>query len=177
GGNVYLYCSVHTYTSVSQEAVMTIRSLATTAFAYPFRAVFLVTAAYALKLIAAWGLFLFAAWQLPFGWAPMQWHTHEMIYGFFTAAIAGLLLTAITNWTGAPPLRGYKLLLLVLLWCAGRVVMWTASWLPGWLVALVDLLFLPVLTIYVSLVLLRYNNRRNLILVGVLLFLAIGNLV
>ncbi len=150
---------------------------ATTAFAYPFRIFFLLTGAYALLIVAGWVLFLFAAWPLPLGWAPMQWHSHEMIYGFVTAAIAGFVLTAMTNWTGAPPLRGRNLLLLVLLWAAGRGVMWLAGWLPGWLVALVDLAFLPVLAGYVAKVLLAHNNRRNLILVAVLLLLWTGNLI
>src|SRR5690606_33518885 len=99
-----------------------------------------------------------------------------LIYGFVTAAIAGFVLTAMTNWTGAPPLRGRNLLLLALLWVAGRVVMWLAGWLPGWLVAIVDLAFLPVLAGYIATVLLRHNNRRNLILVAVLSVLWIGNL-
>lgn len=150
---------------------------ATMAFAYPFRIFFLLTGAYALLLILGWILFLFAAGPLPVGWAPMQWHSHEMIYGFVTAAIAGFVLTAMTNWTGAPPLVGWRLMLLVLLWLAGRIVMWLAGWLPGSLVAVVDLAFLPVLAGYVTKVLLAHNNRRNLILVAVLLLLWSGNLV
>lgn len=145
------------------------------ALAYPFRIFFILTGSYALLLIFGWMAFLFASWPLPVGWAPIQWHSHEMLYGFVTPAIAGFVLTAMTNWTGAPPLQGRKLLLLALLWAAGRVVMWMAGWLPGWLVAVVDLAFLPVLAAYVGTVLLRYNNRRNLILVGVLALLWLGN--
>jgi uncharacterized protein involved in response to NO len=155
---------------------MTSQAHTTIAFAYPFRIFFILTGAYALSLIAGWILFLFAAWPLPLGWAPMQWHSHEMIYGFVTAAIAGFVLTAMTNWTGAPPLRGRNLALLALLWFAGRAVMWLASWLPGWLVAVVDLAFLPVLAGYIATVLLKHNNRRNLILVAVLVLLWAGNL-
>lgn len=146
------------------------------AFAYPFRIFFLLTGLYALMLIAGWIAFLFAALPLPVGWAPLQWHSHEMIYGFVTPAIAGFVLTAMTNWTGAPPLQGRNLMLLALLWTAGRLVMWLAGWLPGWLVAVVDLAFLPVLAGYMALVLMRHNNRRNLILVGVLALLWLGNL-
>lgn len=156
---------------------MTVVSRTPAVLAYPFRIFFLAAGAYALLLIAGWVLFLFAAWSLPLGWAPMQWHTHEMLYGFVTAAIAGFVLTAMTNWTGAPPLKGIRLLFLFLLWCAGRAVMWMASWLPGWLAAVVDLAFLPVLAVYVAVTLLRFNNRRNLILVGVLILLFVGNLI
>ena len=144
--------------------------------AHPFRIFFLATAVYAGFVVFAWIAFLFAGWPLPLGWAPLQWHSHEMLYGFVSAAIAGFMLTAMTNWTGARPLQGAGLLALLLVWLAGRVVMWVAAWLPGWLVSIVDLAFLPVLAIYVSSVLLRHHNRRNFVLVAVLTFLTMGNL-
>lgn len=99
-----------------------------------------------------------------------------MLYGLVPAATAGFVLTAMTNWTGAAPLRGGALLGLILVWLAGRVVMWVAGWLPGLLVAVVDLAFIPALTIYVACRVLRHQNYRNLILVVVLALLAVGNL-
>ena len=38
---------------------------------------------------------------LPSRFDPLAWHIHEMLFGFAMAAIAGFLLTAIPNWTGA----------------------------------------------------------------------------
>ncbi|WP_027329448.1 NnrS family protein [Marinimicrobium agarilyticum] len=143
---------------------------------YPFRPFFILTGLYAIVVVLAWVGFLFGGWPLPLGWSPLQWHSHEMIYGFVTAATAGFLLTAMCNWTGAPPLQGKGLLALVMLWLAGRLVFWFAGWLPGWLVAAVDLAFLPVVAIYAARVLLRYGNKRNLILVAVLAALTVGNL-
>lgn len=143
---------------------------------YAFRPFFLLTGIYAVLGVAAWVGFLLAGWPLPVGWSPVQWHSHEMLYGLVPAAIAGFVLTAITNWTQARPLQGTGLLLLILLWMAGRVVMWCAGWLPVWLVALVDLAFLPSLGIYVAVLLIRYQNHRNLILVAMLALLAAGNL-
>ena len=64
-----------------------------------------------------------------FGWlAPpvemeVSWHAHQMVYGFVAAALAGFMLTAVPNWTGAPPLRGAPLAALTLLWLAGRLAM------------------------------------------------------
>lgn len=142
---------------------------------YAFRPFFLLAAAYALLSVLAWLAFLFAGLPLPLGWSPLQWHSHEMLYGFVTAAIAGFLLTAICNWTGASPLSGGRLLGLILLWLAGRIAFWLAGWLPAWMVATVDLLFLPVLTLYVLKVLLAHGNRRNLILVAALSALTLGN--
>lgn len=145
--------------------------------AYPFRPFFLLTGIYAAVLIGAWTGYLFWGWPLPLGWSSFKWHSHEMLYGLVPAAVAGFLLTAITNWTGAQPLRGAALLGLVGVWVAGRVALWTASWLPAWLVALLDLSFLAILTLYVTSTLMRYQNRRNYILVAVLLLFTLGNVI
>ena len=53
---------------------------------------------------------------------PRDWHVHEMIYGYATAAIAAFLFTAIPNWTGRPPVSGLLLLMLLLAWLGGRPV-------------------------------------------------------
>lgn len=144
--------------------------------AYGFRPFFLLTGIYAVVAVLGWMGFLFAGWPLPLGWSPFKWHSHEMLYGLVSAAIAGFLLTAVTNWTGSAPLRGRALLALVGLWLAGRVFMWLATWVPGWLVAAVDLSFLAFLTLYLLRVLLRFGNHRNLILAAVLAILWLGNL-
>lgn len=147
-----------------------------TLLAYPFRPFFLLAALYAAAGVVAWVGYLFGGWPVPLGDSPVRWHAHEMLLGFLPAAITGFLLTAMTNWTGAPPLAGRDLLALVALWLAGRVAMWTGVWLPAWLAAVVDLAYLPVLAIYVARVLLRYGNRRNLFLAGVIGLFALTNL-
>lgn len=143
---------------------------------FAFRPFFLLTGLYGLVIVAAWMSYLFGGVPLPLGWSSLHWHSHEMLFGLTSTAIAGFILTAMCNWTGAAPLRGKGLLALVLVWLAGRVVMWTASWLPVGLVAVVDMLFLPALAIYVARVLLRHGNRRNLILVAILALLSVANL-
>lgn len=125
--------------------------------------------------IFGWSVFLFSGWPFPIGWPPVQWHSHEMLYGFVVAAIAGFLLTAMTSWTGTTPLRNGRLFALFFLWLAGRVAMWFASWLSPWVVASVDLAFTAVLAGYVFLVLWRFQNRRNLVLVVVLALMFSGN--
>lgn len=144
--------------------------------AYAFRPFFLLTGAYGALLIAAWVAFLYAGLPLPLGIAPPAWHAHEMLIGLMPAAIAGFLLTAMCNWTGAAPLRGGGLLALLLLWAAGRLAMWFSASLPLWLVTAVDLAFLPAVAAYVGRVLLRHGNRRNLILSGILAAFALANL-
>lgn len=143
--------------------------------AFGFRPFFLLAAVYAALSVAIWAGALL---DLPFSPLPAlgsSWHAHEMLYGFVPAAIAGFLLTAITNWTGAPPLAGRGLAALAGLWLAGRAAMWFWGLAPAWLVILVDGAFLPVLAVYITRVLLRAGNRRNLGLVAVLATLACGN--
>ena len=143
--------------------------------AYPFRPFFLIAGVYGVVTIVVWMAQLFGSLTLPVGWSPIYWHGHEMLFGLVTAAIAGFLLTAICNWTGAPPLQGAGLLVMMLVWLSGRLAMWTASWWPMGVVAVVDMLFLPVLAGYALRVLLRHGNRRNLVLVAMLVVLALTN--
>lgn len=144
--------------------------------AYPFRIFFLCTALFGALAIVVWIAVLTGWLSLNTGAPPLLWHAHEMLYGFAPAAIAGFLLTAMSNWTGMPPPRGAPLLALALLWLAGRLTMAASGVLPAWLVATIDLSFLIVLAAYALLVLRRTRNTRNLPLVGVLVVLASGNL-
>jgi uncharacterized protein involved in response to NO len=142
----------------------------------PFRLFFLLTGAYGVITVLAWMSFLFGGISLPIGWSPTHWHSHEMLFGLISAAIAGFLLTAISNWTGAAPLQGRGLFLLIAIWLIGRIAMWTASWWPIGIVAVIDLLFLPAMAVYITRVLLQHGNRRNLPIAGILVLLSIANL-
>ncbi len=139
--------------------------------AYPFRVFFLLAALFAALSVAVWGLQVLGA-----GLPPVfnsRWHAHEMLYGFVPAAIAGFLLTAISNWTGTRPPTGTPLAALAALWIAGRLAVWIE--LPPLAAALTDGAFLPVLALYCGRVLWRARLYRNLGLVAVLLVLATGN--
>ena len=66
-------------------------------FDYGFRPFFLLSGCYALAIVPIW-LYRFAHAATPFGALPaMYWHSHEMLYGFVMAAVAGFLLTARTE--------------------------------------------------------------------------------
>lgn len=142
---------------------------------YPFRPFFLLTALYAIATVAAWLGTVVFGWPVHGALSPMHWHSHEMLFGMVPAAIAGFLLTAMCNWTGARPLAGAGLVALVLLWLAGRVVMWTSGWWPPVLIAVVDSAFLLAMTLYAGAVLARAGNSRNLRLVAVLGLLTLAN--
>lgn len=58
----------------------------------------------------------------PFDGVPLgPWHAHEMVFGCFTAAFAGVLLTALPRWTGSPPVTPATVLALAGCWLAGRI--------------------------------------------------------
>lgn len=143
--------------------------------AHPFRPFFLLTGVYGIVTVIAWMGFLFGGVSLPLGWSPLHWHSHEMLFGLIPLAIAGFLLTAVCNWTGAAPLHGKALFALIIIWIAGRTAMWTASWWPASVVAAIDLLFLPVMAIYMTRVLLQHGNKRNLPIAAMLLLLSLAN--
>ncbi|WP_435105059.1 NnrS family protein [Arhodomonas sp. AD133] len=143
--------------------------------AYPFRVFFMLASLFAGGVVLAWLAMLTGRIPMPADLSPLWWHAHEMIYGFVPAAIAGFLLTAMANWTGLAPPRGWALLALAALWLAGRLAFALTAWLPAIAVTIVDLAFLPVLAAVAWRTLRRAGNRRNLPLVAVLLVFASGN--
>ncbi len=157
------------------ESVSKRRPGASAVWAAPFRPFFLATGLYAVVIVGFWLGAWFGGWPLPEAITPMQWHSHEMLFGMVAAAIAGFLLTAMCNWTGAPLLSGRALMTLFGLWLAGRVAMWSAAWLPGWLVAAIDLSFLLAVAVYAWRVIAGAGNRRNLPIVGMVALLWLAN--
>lgn len=45
-----------------------------------------------------------------------QWHGFQMLFVFFYTLVVGFILTAGANWTKTEPIKGSRLILLVLLW-------------------------------------------------------------
>src|SRR5881392_4045174 len=107
-----------------------------------FRPFFLLGSIYAGLAILVWLPIFYGELKLVSAFAPRDWHVHEMLYGYLPAVITGFLFTAIPNWTGRLPIRGTPLLVLVIVWIAGRLCV-TFSAETGWLAAmLVDASFL-----------------------------------
>ena len=141
--------------------------------AYGFRPFFLLAALYAILAIPLWAALLHGLAE-PVRIAPLAWHAHEMIYGFVAAAVAGFILTAVPSWTGRRGFAGMPLLVLVVIWIAGRLAFFTP--LNATLVAVLDLAFLPALTLAVLPSLVRSGNRRNFVFVVLLGLLFAANL-
>ncbi|WP_306393092.1 NnrS family protein [Telluria beijingensis] len=136
-----------------------------------FRPFYLLAAAFAATAVPAWLLAYLGL--LPQGPVDLLWHTHEMVFGFAVAVVAGFLLTAIQTWTGLATPHGRSLQALVLLWLAGRCAALGA---PPLLYALVDVAFLFVVAGVILRLLLCANNRRNLPICGVVALLGVSNL-
>jgi uncharacterized protein involved in response to NO len=150
-------------------------------FSYGFRPFFLGASIFAALLMTVWLVFVATVltgatpnW-LPIAGSPFAWHAHEMVFGFAGAAMAGFLLTAVPNWTGALPLSGPPLVVLFLIWIAGRVGMALSGSLHPWLVAGLDLMFLPVLAAFAAAQLFVKPAARNLVFLLLLAVMTAGN--
>ena len=99
-----------------------------------FRPFFLLTCLAGLSLPLWWALVHTGA--VPpaptFVASPLQWHAHEMFYGFGWALLGGFLLTASKNWVGVRGWHGGWLVFLVAAWLLDRVAMsFGAGWPPA----------------------------------------------
>ncbi|NOT84161.1 MAG: NnrS family protein [Methylococcaceae bacterium] len=144
-------------------------------FALGFRPFFILAGLSALFLMLLWNAILHGKITAHPYYPGAYWHAHEMLIGYSAAVIAGFLLTAVKNWTGLETVTGGKLAGLCLLWLYGRIVPFYADTLPGWLCALIDWAFLPVLAYQLSIVIIAVKQPRNLIFIGLLAMMALGN--
>jgi len=143
-------------------------------FALGFRPFFLAAGVAAVLLVGAW-VVDYGAWAtLSTYYGGLNWHAHEMVFGYAAAVVAGFLLTAVRNWTGLQTAQGPALAALLALWLAGRIAPFLTS-LPPALVAAVDLAFVPVLAASLAVPLLRQRQARNLPFVPILLVLFCAN--
>ncbi|MGO9700130.1 MAG: NnrS family protein [Xanthobacteraceae bacterium] len=142
---------------------------------YGFRPFFLLGAVYAGFAILAWLPMLNGELELSTAFSPVDWHVHEMVYGYLPAVVTGFLLTAIPNWTGRLPIQGMPLLILVAVWLAGRAAV-TLSAVIGWLpAAIVDVTFLALVVAATTREIVAGKNWRNLRVVGLVTLLLTGN--
>ena len=87
-------------------------------FALGFRPLYLLAGAYATLSVPLWALQY--AGGLP-GANPL-WHSHEMLFGYTFAVIAGFLLTAVRAWTSRPTPSGAALAGIAALWLFARIL-------------------------------------------------------
>jgi uncharacterized protein involved in response to NO len=108
-----------------------------------FRPFFALACLSGLALPLLWALLFsgtLAAPPAPF--SSVQWHAHEMFFGFGWAVMGGFLLTSTKNWVKIRGYHGTALILLVCAWLLERAAMWYAGALPPLVFMVASNLFL-----------------------------------
>lgn len=144
-------------------------------FSQGFRPFFLLAALWAIGSILVWMHRYAGILGMPTVFDATAWHSHEMIFGYGCAVLCGFLLTAIPNWTGRLPLHGKPLIVLTVLWIAGRVVLALPPSLPAAATAAIDMSFLVALLTVAAREIVSGRNWRNLPLLLVLAVLLVAN--
>lgn len=116
------------------------------------------------------GLILPPVWALIFGGqlaAPdipvsaIQWHAHEMFFGFGWAVLGGFLLTSTKNWVGIRGYHGPALLLLAAAWTVERLAMSFGGHWPQPLFLLANNLFLGIIVAMLLWTLIRHRQSDS----------------
>jgi uncharacterized protein involved in response to NO len=144
-------------------------------FSYGFRPFFLAGAAWAAFGILLWLPQYMGEITLTTTMQPLDWHIHEMFYGYVAAVVTGFLLTAIPNWTGRLPICGPSLALLAALWLLGRIAILTSASIGTIAAAVIDVSFLVVIAIVALREIVAGKNWRNLRVLVILGVLIAGN--
>jgi uncharacterized protein involved in response to NO len=131
-----------------------------------FRPFFLLGGLLGAGLIPWWAFHYDAALTGEPGLEGIGWHSHEMIYGFTIAVLAGFLLTAVENWTKRTTAKGVLLAVLVGLWVVGRLV--GVGGVAATIGGMAELSFLPVLTVVLAIPLILSKSKRNYQLLALL---------
>lgn len=146
-------------------------------FSYGFRPFFLGGALWAALGVPLWLFLYLGEIDLPTAMSPVDWHVHEMLYGYVPAIVAGFLLTAIPNWTGRLPVNGLPLAALAALWLAGRIAILFSASIGAWTAGVIDLAFIVCFAGLALREIVAGRNWRNLRVLAMLGVLFAGNLV
>jgi len=125
-----------------------------------FRPFFTLAILSGLSLPVLWALIysgVIAAPQTTF--TMVQWHAHEMFFGFGWAVLGGFLLTATKNWVGVRGYHGYALMFLVASWLFERAGMWCQGVWPPLLFRISNNLFIAAIVAMLVWTLIR--NRKT----------------
>ena len=141
-----------------------------------FRPFFFAAGVWAVIGMGVWPPFFEGRIEVPTAFSTVDWHAHEMIFGYVGAVVAGFLLTATPNWTGRLPVVGAPLAALAALWAAGRIAVFFSAETGRVPAALIDAAFLAVFGGLIGREVMKGRDRRNLKVVGLVLALALDNI-
>lgn len=144
-------------------------------FNLAFRPFFLLGALFSIVSLLLWSAMLSGNFSSEVYGGQLWWHIHEMLFGFVAAIIIGFLLTAVQTWTGVSGIKGNALIALVTLWLLGRIAILLPGLIAGWIIALIDLSFLPVSAALLAYPIVKVKLWRNLMFVPLLLVMTFTN--
>lgn len=144
-------------------------------FRLGFRPFFLAGSIFSALSILLWILLLNGLITLPSQLPPPLWHAHEMLFGFTGAIILGFLLTAVQNWTGAPGLKGKKLLGLFAIWLCARIALFALppQWL--WFAFILEISWMPIAAILLAISIISAEQWKNLFFAPLLIIMSLLN--
>lgn len=142
-------------------------------FSYGFRPLFLLAGSFAAGIVPLWMVVWTGRVALAGPFSPTDWHIHELLFGYASAVVAGFLFTAIPNWTGRMPTRGWPLMALAALWMMGRLAVAGFLGLGPMAIMALDCAFLLMIGAMVTVEIVVGRNWSNLrVVLPVVLYLA-----
>jgi len=127
-----------------------------------FRPFFALACLSGLSLPVLWAAIYSGAITLPaMPFKPVQWHAHEMFFGFGWAVFVGFLLTATKNWVNVRGYHGKALMFLAAAWLFERGGMWFGGAWPTLLFHISNNLFLVSIIAMLLWTLIRYHNSDS----------------
>jgi len=127
-----------------------------------FRPFFALACLSGLSLPLLWVLIFLGALPAPLSsFAAVQWHAHEMFFGFGWAVLGGFLLTWTKNWVQIRGYHGAALMFLVAAWLFERTGMWFGGRWPVWLFEFSNNLFLASIVTMLVWTLVRYRKNDS----------------
>lgn len=127
-----------------------------------FRAFFTLACLAGMLLPVLWALIFSGTVNFPAGnLNSVQWHAHEMFYGFGWAVMGGFLLTSTKNWVKIRGYHGNALILLAGAWFVERATLWFAGDLPPLLFRLSANVFMATIIVMLMTTLIRHRNTDS----------------
>jgi uncharacterized protein involved in response to NO len=127
-----------------------------------FRPFFALACLSGLSLPVLWSLMFAGAIAVPENpFTAIQWHAHEMFFGFGWAVLGGFLLTSTKNWTNIRGYHGNALIFLVGAWLFERAGMWFGGAWPPMLFRISNNLFLVSIVAMLLWTLIRHRKTDS----------------
>ncbi|MBI5109344.1 MAG: NnrS family protein [Rhodocyclales bacterium] len=127
-----------------------------------FRPFFILACLSGLSLPALWLMLHVGLIDAPYlARAPLQWHAHEMFFGFGWAVLGGFLLTATKNWVSIRGYHGAALAMLAAAWIIERIGMGFGGAWPAPVFQISNTLFLGGIVAMLLWTLIRYRTQDS----------------